>query len=460
MSKSISYSDTLTTNVASFDTTNSRYSSNSSSYPYSNGVAGSSSTTEARFVMTTGSSAATYIYYNFDCSSIPSNATITSVSCSVKARKSSTSTGYISSATLQLTTGTTTKGSSTNVSSTGGSTYTVNGGNSWSRVELDNIKIRYYGVRGTRGTTSTSYYLGFYGATLTVNYSVEGVAYELTATSQVQGININPTSVDVLEGDTQEFSIDTNDISGIKVIDNSIDVTSQLVRSHRDLTPTISAVPDSVTTSGNISGTKYLGAVGHSVDNPASTSGNDYCSSSGSTATIYYKFDFSDIPDDATIQQITVSVRGHAENTSQSTSHADLNVYSGTTAKGTQTEFTSTSTTTVNITPGNWSISELKDDPRIGFTIGYYGGLVVGATWTVQCIIDGNEYYYTYTLANVLTDHTILVVQDGQQTKSFYIKINNQYKNVSKNDFRIKVGGAWRTPTKIYIKNNNSWKEV
>lgn len=167
--------DTLKTNVSSFDSTNSSYYNTSSSYPASNGVAGNTSTTEARFILTTGRNAESFIYYNFDCSSIPSNATINSVTCSVKCRRSSTSTGYIASANVQLTTGTTTKGSSTYITSTSAQTLSVSGGTSWTRSELNSVKIRAYGKRGTSGTTSTRYYIGFYGATLTVTYTAQGV---------------------------------------------------------------------------------------------------------------------------------------------------------------------------------------------------------------------------------------------------------------------------------------------
>ena len=116
---------------------------------------------------------------------------------------------------------------------------------------------------------------------------------------------------------------------------------------------TISAVPASYTTSGSISGTRYQSTVGCGIDDPSSQTGNDYCSSSGSTATIYYHFNFEDIPDNATISNISVQVRGHLESTSQSNEVAKLNTYSGTTAKGTEVSFTSTSNTTLSITPGS-----------------------------------------------------------------------------------------------------------
>ena len=111
-------------------------------------------------------------------------------------------------------------------------------------------------------------------------------------------------------------------------------------------------MPASYTTSGSISGSRYQSTVGCGVDNPSSQTGNDYCSSSGSTATIYYKFDFSEIPDNATIESMTVQAYGHLESTSNSSEKAELNVYSGTTAKGTAISYTSTSNAIKTITPG------------------------------------------------------------------------------------------------------------
>ena len=70
MSKQINYSDTLTCIPVSLDTTNSSYASVNSNYPITNGYTNSSSTTYSQFVLTTGSSANTYIYYNSKSSTI------------------------------------------------------------------------------------------------------------------------------------------------------------------------------------------------------------------------------------------------------------------------------------------------------------------------------------------------------------------------------------------------------
>ena len=90
MSKTINVQDTYTSNTVSFDSTNSTYASVVSGYPIENGI-GDGSGTYAGFVLTNGSGAVTNVYYNFDCSDIPSGATITSVACRARASRSSTS---------------------------------------------------------------------------------------------------------------------------------------------------------------------------------------------------------------------------------------------------------------------------------------------------------------------------------------------------------------------------------
>jgi hypothetical protein len=79
---------------------------------------------------------------------------------------------------------------------------------------------------------------------------------------------------------------------------------------------TIERYPASYSTSGSISGSNYTYCIGKGSDT-SSSSGNDYASGgSGSTAYINYSFDFSDIPEDATIDSVSVKVKGHCENAS------------------------------------------------------------------------------------------------------------------------------------------------
>lgn len=128
---------------------------------------GSSNTTYATINLKTGSRAATDAYWKFDCSSIPQNATITSVTCTAKCYISNTQSSRISARTVQLYSGSTAKGSSSTVSNST-TAITLSCGN-WTRSELNNIRI---GLKATRGTssTTTTYYFRFYGATLTIKY--------------------------------------------------------------------------------------------------------------------------------------------------------------------------------------------------------------------------------------------------------------------------------------------------
>lgn len=160
---------------------------------------------------------------------------------------------------------------------------------------------------------------------------------------------------------------------------------------------TISSYPVSYTTSGNLSGTKYQNAIGKGADTSA-VSGNDYCSSRKSYANIYYAFDFSEIPDGVNIISVACQVKGHAESTSQSTERARCQLYVGTsTAKGSYSDFTSTSAQTLTLTTGSWTYDEVQD-MRLCFTVGYYGGLVNGATVTVTYEV-GDPRTITTTLS-------------------------------------------------------------
>ena len=315
-----------------------------------NGYTDSSSTTYATINLTTGSGATTYIYFTFDFSNIPVGATINSVSCTAKAYINTTNSSRITTRQIQLYSGTTAKGSASTISNST-SAFTMTAG-TWTRDELLNARIRLYGVRGTSNTTST-YYFRFYGATFTVNYSIDGIAYTIGATSNVTGTTVEPATQEIIEGEDATVTIYTNNIDSLLITDNDNDISGDLIQHEMPTGGTISAVPASYTTSGSISGTRYQSTVGCGIDDPSSQTGNDYCSSSGSTATIYYHFNFEDIPDNATISNISVQVRGHLESTSQSNEVAKLNTYSGTTAKGTEVSFTSTSNTTLSITPGS-----------------------------------------------------------------------------------------------------------
>ena len=136
---------------------------------------GSTNTTYATINLVTGSRATTTIYWPFDLSAIPSGAEIDSVSCKVKASVSSTS--GVSSASVQLYSGSTSKGSSTSILSTSTSAKTLSVG-TWTRSELQNCRLCLKAQRGT-SSTSTKRSLLFYGADLTVAYTYQSEKFML-----------------------------------------------------------------------------------------------------------------------------------------------------------------------------------------------------------------------------------------------------------------------------------------
>lgn len=145
---------------------------------------------------------------------------------------------------------------------------------------------------------------------------------------------------------------------------------------------TITSYPTAYTTSGSIKNTNYKNAIGKGSDNTAT--GNDYASSSGNTASITYSFDFSAIPENAVIESVVVKAGGHAENATYTSGSkmCELQLYAGSTAKGTKTHFTKTSKQVLTLDAGTWTRDELQN-AKLTVTIGYYGGLLNGADFTV-----------------------------------------------------------------------------
>lgn len=128
------------------------------------------STSYATVNLKTGNAADTTAFWKFDCSAIPADATIVSVECRAKAMTQQAGGNRVTTYEMQLYKGTTTaKGSSTQLT-TSAAAYDLTCG-TWTRAELDDINLRLHAVRGKNSTTTT-YYLRFYGATLTVKYRV------------------------------------------------------------------------------------------------------------------------------------------------------------------------------------------------------------------------------------------------------------------------------------------------
>ena len=425
MSRQISIEDSITIYPSGYDSANSDYSGVSSSYPISNGYDGTSSTNYAYITCNTGSRATTYISYTFNVSGVPEEAQIDSIECKVKVRVSSTS--YISAGEVQLYSGETEKGSGVSARTTSATTYTISNPGSWTRSELDNIEIRYTGTRGTSQTTRAAY-LYFYGCDLTINYSIHGMAYTINASSSVPAVEVSPATQEVMEGEDCTVVINTTDIGDYTVTDNGTDVTNLLEWTKPSSSGEVNAVPGSdfdtefsssdadFYMSSSSTGTDYLErAIRRSAEDPYNHTSNTYVKGNNNTATgsIYYTFDFSEIPYGATIESVSVKVYGARENsTIDSTHKAEVAVYSGTTLKGAAEEFTSTSNSILTLdNVGTWTREELQE-ARVKFTVAYYGGRVGGISFNVAYSADADGYY-TYTLVNVTVDHIILLEEAG-----------------------------------------------
>jgi hypothetical protein len=155
-----------------------------------NGYTDSSSETFARINIRGGGA---YLSYAFNKINIPFCATNISVSCEVTARVSATSSS-ITNKVIQLYSGEVEKGDPIQMGSTVvpgtaevGGTFTIDGG-SWTIDELNNAKVRV----SAQYTNTSNYTIKFYGATLTVTYTIpEGVyTYTIYNTSSDHSIVI------------------------------------------------------------------------------------------------------------------------------------------------------------------------------------------------------------------------------------------------------------------------------
>ena len=159
-----------------------------------NAYTSTDSTTYAQINLTTGRGALTDVFFTFDLSSIPSNAIIQSVECSVKVLISTTSSNYINTRSMRMYSGNTAKGSG-GTSITTSSTVVSLSSDTWTRDELNDCRIRLYVTRGPYSTNTTRY-LRFYGANLTVTYSVP-VVVPIVGKSIING-----TSKELINGYT------------------------------------------------------------------------------------------------------------------------------------------------------------------------------------------------------------------------------------------------------------------
>lgn len=231
----------------------------------SDGLEGSGSTSRFCVYANTGANAVSKLTYKFNCSSIPQNAIITSVSCVAGAACYSNG-QYFATRTLQLYNGDTAKGSAVTITGNGGTkaNHNIDGG-SWTRSELDDIRLVLYIARGTSNVTTDASF-SFWGATLAVEYTLPGSGYQyvltnvatdhtitvedsgpatyynVNATSSYSGATVTPSTQSIREGRTATVDIAVDNLYEITVKDNGTNVTNSLVENATGCTYTVSNV--------------------------------------------------------------------------------------------------------------------------------------------------------------------------------------------------------------------------
>lgn len=124
----------------------------------------------ATITLTRGSGAETYVYFTFDLSSIPQNATIDSITLTAYAQVTTTVGSRLGTRVLQVCRGTDAVGTATSNMTTGKKAYTMDVGSGWTAANINDLTLKVDVFRGTQ-STSTNYYCYFYGATLTITYT-------------------------------------------------------------------------------------------------------------------------------------------------------------------------------------------------------------------------------------------------------------------------------------------------
>ena len=113
-----------------------------------------------------------------------------------------------------------------------------------------------------------------------------------------------------------------------------------------------------------------------------------------STGTVYFTFDTSSIPDGATISSVTARGKARVSSTTRVTNTV-MQLYSNTTAKGSNRTFASTTASTQTITAGTWTLTELRNlRLRVG-------GTASSSTSSKRIDFYGADVTVTYTASSV-----------------------------------------------------------
>lgn len=399
-----------------------------------------------------------YIYLRgFNFSDVPSNAVVNSFTIKLKARESgvSTSTNY----TPYLCNNTTTiQNATSNVLSTSVQTLTFsNGSMTWETLKGygNNFGIRINCRRASRNTTA---YVYIYGAEIEVNYTIP-VYHQITTVSNTDLVDsIDPEGVtSVLEGNDFALNIYTDNIDDILVEDNGVDVTSQLTYESGSTSQTFTGIPTSYDSSRSSYDSIYEGSPSDGL--AGHTSSSRICAfvaeTANAQANLVYNFDCSSIPHNATITSVTCIAGAACYSNGQYFSTRTVQLYNGTTPKGTAVTITGTgnANTAHNINGGSWTREELNDIQIVihiqrGNNTTQASFSFWGATLSVEYTLPSSNYY-KYELDNVTSAHSIVVKEyayippEEDPTKTYYnltISSINATTEPSKGTTRVESG--------------------
>lgn len=159
-------------NIGYFDNVSSRYQSESSQHPFSTIIGKGSDNTDsyAEWNIVQGRSAQSHVYYRFDVSSIPMDATINSVNCKARVSRQSSKLTEFSSLTLKIVVGALEETEYVTVEKDESVKVYDLPSISKSRDLLATVGIGLHSSRGFFSAT-TDYWVRLYGATLSIDFT-------------------------------------------------------------------------------------------------------------------------------------------------------------------------------------------------------------------------------------------------------------------------------------------------
>ena len=398
----------------------------------SNMYANTDSTTYASVQNTRNSTSNTYYCYvrGFNFSSVPEDAVVSGFSVKIKASESYMSTS--SSYRMSLYNGTTSISNTTVTSSlsTAVSTFTfpIPTTLTWDTLKNygSNLGIR---IPLRRSSTSYSSYVYVYGAEIEVTYTVP-VYYNVSVTNNTSAtVTASPTSV--LEGESSVVT--SNTINNIIVTDNGTDVTNQFVL-HSG-------------TNGEYS-IEQRGDYGFTLNNNG-----------------YYQSDNKGVNKSCSVARISFSLPVSADITFQYINYAeatyDFGVFGNVDVALTTDYYPAGSNgATISETSYKKACNTSSDNTSSVQTL-TYSNVSAGEhfidvkfskddgtasnndtlQFKVTITYSQSVTFYTYTISNVIANHTIVVSASGGGTQTAYIKVN----------------GSWVAATAVYKKVSGSW---